>query len=148
MGCTILLPARCFLWVPRTLRYWDSAFLKEKDVILILKKLDSLVGQYRDYEYLDRSGEARLLGNGYHFLKDAKDYSYHLENYPLAKELREFYETEIKSHEVLMEMEALLFIQGRAYDAGAVFYRAVWGKPRLSRSLCPSCTWTRSGPYA
>lgn len=103
--------------------------LKEKDVILILKKLDSLVGQYRDYEYLDRSGEARLLGNGYHFLKDAKDYSYHLENYPLAKELREFYETEIKSHEVLMEMEALLFIQGRAYDAGAVFYRAVWGKP-------------------
>lgn len=103
--------------------------LKEKDVILILKKLDSLVGQYRDYEYLDRSGEAQLLGNGYHFLKDAKDYSYHLENYPLAKEFREFYENEIKSHEVLMEMEALLFIQGHAYDAGAVFYRAVWGKP-------------------
>lgn len=102
--------------------------LKEKDVILILKKLDSLVGQYRDYEYLDRSGEAQLLGNGYHFLKDAKDYSYHLENYPLAKEFREFYENEIKSHEVLMEMEALLFIQGHAYDAGAVFYRAVWGK--------------------
>ncbi|RJW37661.1 DUF4132 domain-containing protein [Clostridiales bacterium TF09-2AC] len=102
--------------------------LKEKDVILILKKLDSLVGQYRDYEYLDRSGEAQLLGNGYHFLKDAKDYSYHLENYPLAKEFREFYENEIKSHEVLMEMEALLFIQGHAYDAGDVFYRAVWGK--------------------
>lgn len=86
--------------------------LKEKDVILILKKLDSLVGQYRGYEYLDRSGEAQLLGNGYHFLKDAKDYSYHLENYPLAKEFREFYENEIKSHEVLMEMEALLFIPG------------------------------------
>ena len=102
--------------------------IPEKDAITILKKLDALVEQHKDYEYIARSGEAVLLGNSYALLKDSEGNGYHLENYPLAGEFREFYEKEIRSYEVLVEMEALLFIQGNAYNAGAAFYKAVWGK--------------------
>lgn len=102
--------------------------LPEKDVIAIIKKLDALVEQYKDYEYLAVNGETKLFGNAYHLLKDAKDNSCHLENYPLAGELREFYEKEIGRYEILVEMEALLFLQSGAYDAAAWAYKTIWGR--------------------
>lgn len=101
--------------------------LPERDVISVIKKLDALVEQYKDYEYTACDGEKTLLGNRYRRLEDAESSTYHLENYPLARELREFYETEIVRYEILMEMEALLFTRN-AYQAGAWAYQAVFGK--------------------
>lgn len=101
--------------------------LPEKNVISIIRKLDGLVEQYKDCEYTACNGETRLLGSSYSRLEDAKSSTYHLENYPLAKELRAFYEKEIVHYEVLMEMEALLFARN-SYQAGAWAYQAVFGK--------------------
>ena len=86
--------------------------LPEKQVIGIIKKLDDLIDRYRDYEYESSAGEKTLLGAKYQWLAGAKERLYRLEYYPLEDVFRTFYQEEIRNYDVLVEMEALLFLRG------------------------------------
>ena len=102
--------------------------LTEKEVIEKIKKLDNLIREHKDYEYLSASGETQLVGNSFWRLKDrpAKPY---LENYPLEKELRAFYEEEIGDYGAFIQIEArMLLTNSQAYENGRSFYQAVMGK--------------------
>ena len=117
---------------------WDKDDLKkciplpEREVVHKIKKLDSLIRQYKDYEYDSASGEKQLVGNSLWWIKDADikgDNRYRLKNYPLEKELRAFYEEEIRDYGTFVEMEARMLLgNSQAYENGKKFYQAVFGK--------------------
>ena len=69
--------------------------LSEKEIIQKIKKLDALIKTHKDDEYESVSGEKTLIGDSFwrkkgSEIKDGR--TSWLENYPLEKELREFYE--------------------------------------------------------
>ena len=102
--------------------------LPEKAIIEKIKKLDRLIGQHKDVEYVSAIGETRLVGDTFWRLKD-RPAEYRLENYPLEKELRAFYEEEIGDYGVFIEMEARMLLgNSQSYETGGSFYRAVMGK--------------------
>lgn len=102
--------------------------LPEKQVIGIIKKLDDLIDRYRDYEYESADGEKILLGAKYKWLAGAQKRLHRLEYYPLEDVFRAFYQEEIKSYDVFVEMETLLLLRGNLYGAGKWAYEAVFGK--------------------
>lgn len=102
--------------------------LPEKQVIEIIKKLDALFDRYRDYEYEAVNGEKTLIGVRYMWKAGAIERAYRLELYPLEEELRSFYRQEIVSYDVLVEMEALLFLQENVYRGGNSIYQEIFGK--------------------
>ena len=102
--------------------------LPEKVIIEKIRKLDRLIHEHRDVEYLSASGERELVGNSFWRLKD-KPSEPKLEHYPLEKELRAFYEEEIGDYGVFVQMEARMLLgNSQAYESGGRFYRAVMGK--------------------
>lgn len=102
--------------------------LPEKVIIEKIKKLDRLIHEYRDVEYLSASGERELVGNSFWRLKDKPSES-KLAHYPLEKELRAFYEEEIGDYGVFVQMEARMLLgNSQSYENGGRFYRAVMGK--------------------
>lgn len=113
---------------------WRQAILpmSETEVLEKIHRLDCLVKQYKDYEYDAGTGDAVLLGNRYLSLKGHEGYgenSFRLDNYPLAEVFREFYEKELGDYRRFVEFEArLLLNNGEAYQNGAVFYQAVFGR--------------------
>ena len=113
--------------------------LSEQEIIGKLKKLDELIRQNRDYEYETANGERQLLSNGYVRRKQETEGKpdrlyvdgFRLKYYPLEQEFRTFYEREIGSYSVFLQMEARFFWrQGEAYENENThrFYRTVLGK--------------------
>lgn len=108
--------------------------LPEKDIIEKIKKLDTFFRENRNYEYAKTTGEKELLGNAYYPEKKGGiqgNYQerYRLENYPLAQELRAFYEKEIGDYGTFVEWEARMLLQnGEVYQGSRLFYEAVFGK--------------------
>jgi len=108
--------------------------LPEKEIDEKIKKLDAFFRENQSYEYANISGEKTLLGNAYIPEKDGGvrgSYMerYRLEYYPLADELKAFYEKEIGDYGTFVEWEAkMLFRDGEIYRNGRLFYEAVFGK--------------------
>lgn len=106
--------------------------LPEREIIHKIKKLDSLIREHKDDEYDSASGEKELIGNSFWRTKDADTKGgnlYRLNNYPLEKELRAFYEEEIGDYGTFVEMEARMLLAGsQSYEKGKKFYMAVFGK--------------------
>ena len=114
--------------------------LPEKELIQKMKKLDELIDENKDYEYETVFGEKRLLGNDYVQLKNQanadEDKSsqkrfrgYALDNYPLADELRAFYEKEIGDYGTFIAWEArMLLMNEELYQKGRKFYEAIFGR--------------------
>lgn len=102
--------------------------VSEQEAVELIKKLDDLIDLHRDYEYEASNGERTLLGSRYTVAAGASSGTYRLENYPLPEVFREFYEREIKNYGVFVVMEALLILEEQAYQAGARYYRAIFGK--------------------
>lgn len=108
--------------------------LPEKDIIEKIKKLDTFFRENRNYEYAKTTGEKELLGNAYYPEKKGGiqgNYQerYRLENFPLAQELRAFYEKEIGDYGTFVEWEARMLLQnGEVYQGSRLFYEAVFGK--------------------
>ena len=102
--------------------------VSEREAVELIKKLDDLIDRNRDYEYEASNGERILLGSCYTLMAGAASGGYRLENYPLPEVFREFYEKEIKNYGVFIVMEALLMLEEQAYQAGARYYRAIFGK--------------------
>ncbi len=113
--------------------------LSEQEIIGKLKKLDELIRQNRDYEYETANGERQLLSNGYVRRKQETEGKpdrlyvdgFRLKYYPLEQEFRTFYEREIGSYSVFLQMEARLFWRkGEAYENENthMFFRSVLGK--------------------
>ncbi len=114
--------------------------LPEKELIQKMKKLDKLIEENKHYEYETIFGEKRLLGNEYVQLKEQantdEDKSrqkrwrgYVLDNYPLADELRAFYEKEISDYGTFIAWEARLLLgNGELYENGRKFYEAIFGR--------------------
>ncbi|MDE6607100.1 MAG: DUF4132 domain-containing protein, partial [Lachnospiraceae bacterium] len=108
--------------------------LPEKDIIEKTKKLDAFFRENRNYEYAKTTGEKELLGNAYYPEKKAGiqgsyQERYRLENYPLADELRSFYEKEIGGYGTFVEWEARVLLQnGEVYQGSRLFYEAVFGR--------------------
>lgn len=95
--------------------------LTEEEVIIIIKKLDSVIDQNKDFEYITRGGDATLLGNDYTEMKDG--------SYPLADRILEFYKQEIRNFEVLTEMMDRMNLRMiEFYKAGEDLYKGVFGK--------------------
>lgn len=110
--------------------------LTEQDTIAKIKKLDAWIYENRNYEYESRYWEKQLLGNKYTLLKKEAvpeenangERQFLLEDYPLAEELREFYETQIGDYGTFVQWEARLLLYNRqAYENGKLFYEAVFG---------------------
>lgn len=102
--------------------------LPEREIIKKIKKLDNLIREHRHDEYLCANGERQLIGDSFWRLKD-KGTGYRLENYPLEKELRAFYQEEIGDYATFIEMEARMLLgNSQAYLNGRKFYEAVFGK--------------------
>ncbi|MCI9184405.1 MAG: DUF4132 domain-containing protein [Lachnospiraceae bacterium] len=105
----------------------------EEEAVEKLKKLDQLVNRHKDYEYLAENGDKVLLGNSYRKQKRGKEEkageeSPLLEQYPLAGELRKFYEGEIGSIYGLIQIAAVDSRTGQpAYQAAKGFYQEVFG---------------------
>lgn len=108
-----------------------------KEIVKLINKLDDFVEEHKDYEYLAHTGEQVLVGNQFIRVKDCASSGFELDNYPLSRELREFYEKEIGSYEVFMEMEAMLCLDANAYMAGESCYKAVWGRRPLEPAPLP-----------
>jgi len=105
--------------------------LTEKEIIEKIKKLDNLVREHKDVEYLSATGETELVGNTFWRLK-GRPAQYRLENYPLEKELRAFYEEEIQDYGTFIQMEAsMLPANSEAHRNAEKFYQAVMGKMPL-----------------
>lgn len=115
--------------------------LPEKEIIDKIKKLDAFIRKNRDFEYTAAFGEKTLLGNAYTQLKESGKrgnagqegrqlhQTYCLENYPLAQELRDFYQNEIGGYGTFIEWEARLLLHNtQTYQGAKVFYEAVFGK--------------------
>lgn len=106
--------------------------VSEREIIRIIKKLDEWIREHKDYEYDSKFGQKELIGNSFSLKKDAKptgNNGYLLDSYPLAEELRAFYEREIRDYGTFMEMEARMLLgNGQAYEKGKGFYQAVFGK--------------------
>ncbi len=107
---------------------WEAAAAK-------LKKLDQLIKQYKDYEYLSHNGENTLLGNQYIMVKEAGEIwnipfedRFVLKNYPLPEVFEKFYREEIRDYQILVELQALLTPRGNgSYEAARMFYQQVFG---------------------
>nr|MDE6924789.1 hypothetical protein [Acetatifactor sp.] len=115
--------------------------LSEQEIIDKLKKLDAIFRDNKDYEYEAANGERQLLSNGYVRRKTEKDPSNvggcdyggirRLEYFPLERELREFYEKEIGSCSVLIQMDARVYWNNEdihQFETARMFYKAVFGK--------------------
>lgn len=112
--------------------------LSEREIIDKLKKLDAIFEKNKDYEYETASGEKQLLSNGYTLKKMGKEdapedfYERHrLKYYPLEQELREFYEKEIGSYAVVVEIEARLYWTFGVIhqnENAQMFYKSVLGR--------------------
>lgn len=114
--------------------------LSEKELIQKMKKLDELIEENKHYEYETSFGEKWLLGNDYVQLKKQANTDedkirqkncrgYVLDNYPLADELRAFYEKEIGDYGNFIAWEArLLLMNKELYDNSRSFYEAVFGR--------------------
>lgn len=108
--------------------------LQEKDIIEKIKKLDAFFRENRNYEYAKTSGEKELLGNAYYpekkgGIQGSYQDRYRLEHYPLADELRSFYEKEIGDYGTFVEWEARMLLQnGEVYQGSRLFYETVFGK--------------------
>ncbi len=121
-------------------REWQQAILPmtEDEVVGKARKLDSLVKQYKDYEYETSFGEKELLGNKYTIMKEAGKNTagtWRLKDYPLAEVFREFYEKELGDYRRFMEFEAwLLLFNEDTYKNGSIFYQAVFGRMPFQRT--------------
>ncbi|MDE6748351.1 MAG: DUF4132 domain-containing protein [Lachnospiraceae bacterium] len=112
--------------------------LSEQEIIDKLKKLDAVFKENKDYEYDTADGEKKLLANGYSRRKiekaDMPDNYYErkrLKYYPLEQELRDFYEKEIGSYSVFIQMDArILWDYGDIHrnENAQMFYKSVFGK--------------------
>lgn len=109
--------------------------LSEKEIISKIKKLDELVRENRDLEYDSAFDGSRILGDSYVRLRGAKEAgrndtdSFRLENYPLEKQLREYYEKEIGSYGTFIEWEARLLLHNtQTYGQAVRLYNAIFGK--------------------
>lgn len=108
--------------------------LPEKEIDEKIKKLDAFFKENEEYEYETAYGEKELLGNTYTARKGGEIRGnnaerYCLSNYPLADELRDFYEKEIKDYGTFVEWEAkILFRNNEIYENGRLFFEAVFGK--------------------
>ncbi|MDE6517500.1 MAG: hypothetical protein K2L18_06615, partial [Acetatifactor sp.] len=112
--------------------------LTEQEIIDKLKKLDAIFKENKDYEYEAVNGEKQLLSNAYMRRKTEGDdtpgsyFKYlRLEYYPLEQELRDFYEKEIGSYSVFIQIEAKIFwIFGDIHqnENAQMFYKAVLGE--------------------
>ncbi len=113
--------------------------ITETEAIAILKKLDKLVEEYKEYEYTPINGDKELIGNRFDLMRREgmkktggvviRPQAPMLDEYPLADKLRTFYENEIKSYDILCFLAAR-FNMGKeeAYLNGANFYKVVFGK--------------------
>lgn len=102
--------------------------LSEGEIIRKIKKLDNLIREHKNDEYLSAVGERQLIGDSFWRLKGSGT-ERRLENYPLEKELRAFYEEEIGDYGTFVQMEARMLLGGsQAYVNGRKFYEAVFGK--------------------
>ena len=108
--------------------------LPEKEINEKIKKLDAFLKENKEYEYETAYGEKELLGNNYTAQKEGAVKGnmaerYRLDNYPLADELRNFYEKEIGDYGTFVEWEAkTLFQNNDLYENGRRFFAAVFGK--------------------
>lgn len=102
--------------------------ISEREVISILSKLDHLIDQNKEFEYLTGSGEMVLLGDQYTALKKGSEDGSELGNYPLADALREFYVKEIKSSQVLRALDVRSTLDESFYRMGKTLYKGVFGK--------------------
>ncbi len=106
--------------------------LSEKEIIQKIKKLDALIKAHKDDEYESVSGEKTLIGDSFwrkkgSEIKDGR--TSWLENYPLEKELREFYEKEIGDYGTFVELEARQLLGNEElYENSRAFYQALFGK--------------------
>jgi hypothetical protein len=92
---------------------WHSALL------ILFEKLNALVTKHAGYEYVNKYGETCLLGDIFIEIKDAACAEGHINSYPLPDVWTEFYRSEIKDPESLLQ---LLFVLSSAkharYDYG------------------------------
>lgn len=114
--------------------------LSEQEVIQKIKKLDAIFKEHENDEFVTASGEKQLLLSGYVPKKPDKEERpensnyfdrFRLKNYPLERELREFYETQIGSYPVFIEIEArLLSNNAEIYQNKntRMFYETMFGK--------------------
>lgn len=101
-------------------------------VFQILKKLDALLEEHREYEYMTEFGSMDLLGNSYDKIKGAGDIkNSELEKYPLADILKEFYEKEIGSYKGVWMLRDALYLNQGLYRAGEKLYLGVFGRMPL-----------------
>lgn len=101
--------------------------LPEDTVIKKLQKLDALICEHKNDEFRTIWGETKLIGYAFQQMKEGD--SNRLENYPLAKELRDFYEQEIGDYSIFLEMEALtVWDDINLFENIRPFYDAVFGK--------------------
>lgn len=113
--------------------------ITENQAIEILKKLDQLIDEYKEYEYTPINGDKELIGNRFDLMKREgmvkksgiyiRPSNPKLDEYPLAEELRKFYEKEIKTYDVLCFITARWNMGNEeAYRNGEKFYKIVFGK--------------------
>lgn len=105
----------------------QCTILPVETIIEKLKKLDAFIGAHKNDEYRTIGGEVERIGNAFRQIKQGDSNS--LENYPLAQELRDFYETQIRDYGVLLEMEAVMVWDDcDLLENSRSFYKTVFGK--------------------
>ncbi len=117
--------------------------LSEQEVMEKLRRLDAIFKAHEKEEFETSSGEKQLLSNGYVPMKQEQNKNYfdrfRLKNYPLEQELREFYETEIGSYPVFLELEAWLLSKNAEIYQNKntrLFYQTLFEKvPFLPQAL-------------
>ncbi len=106
--------------------------LPEREIIEKLRKLDALIGAHKDDEYESATGDKTLIGNSFWRKKDCsmdEEGHFGLESYPLEKELRAFYQEEIRDYGTFVELEARqLLANSDIYKNSRLFYEALFGK--------------------
>ena len=101
--------------------------LPEETIIEKLEKLDALIDAHKEEEYRSIWGETQLIGNAWKRMKEGD--ACKLDNYPLAKELRDFYEKEIGDYGIFLEMKnRMLWDNSDKFENSRLFYEAVFGK--------------------
>lgn len=112
-----------------------SGFLsmKEKEIIGLLEKLDSLVETNSRVEYRDGSGEMKLVGNDLVSTKSSWGLIESLEELPCHEVWEEFYQKNIRNFETVMQLAMYQNIsqEGIDYKGSSDIVKAVYGRGLL-----------------